>query len=131
MMGLDTNVLVRYIVQDDAKQSRVATNFIETECTIKNPAFINTIVLCELVWVLETVYDYSRHQVAMVIETILKTRQFQVERIELMWKSLYSYLNEGTDFADNYIGYLNAQQGCNTTITFDKKAARLKTFKQL
>lgn len=131
MKGIDTNVLVRYLVQDDPKQSRLATEFIETECSIKKPAFVNAIVLCELVWVLETAYGYARSDISRVLEKILQARQLQVEQVDIMWKALNSYREEGADFADNYIGYLNIQKGCDNTVTFDKKAAKLKNFSQL
>ncbi len=60
MTGIDTNVLVRYIVQDDPAQSALATTFIEKNCTAKKPGFINLIVLCELTWVLKRAYRAER-----------------------------------------------------------------------
>jgi len=79
MTGIDTNVLVRYLVQDDAEQARKATHFISNECASDNPGLINRIVLCELVWVLESSYGYPRAQVAFTLEKILRTTQFKVE----------------------------------------------------
>lgn len=131
MKGIDTNVLVRYIVQDDQKQSQQATRFIENECSEESPVFINGIVLCELVWVLETAYEYPRASIAIVIEQILKTRQFHIHEADILWPSLRGYKNDGADFADNFIAYLNAKKGCEFTVTFDKRAARLNHFKQL
>jgi predicted nucleic-acid-binding protein len=131
MKGLDTNVLVRYIVQDDAKQSRCATNFIEKECSIENPAFISGIVLCELVWVLETAYEYLREEIAPVLEKILRARQFHIHEPHVIWQALRGYKQKGADFADHYILSLNANHNCEHTATFDKKAARLIGFKLL
>lgn len=131
MKGIDTNVLVRYIVQDDAKQGKEAIHFIEKECSDKSPIFINGIVLCELVWVLESAYDYPRDNIALVIEQILKTRQFYIHEPEILWQSVYGYKNNGADFADNYIGHLNKHHGCENTVTFDKRAAKLNYFKLL
>jgi len=59
LIGLDTNVLIRYIVQDDEQQARLATDVIENQCSIENPAFINEITLCEIVWVLKRAYHYD------------------------------------------------------------------------
>jgi predicted nucleic-acid-binding protein len=131
MIGIDTNVLVRYLVQDDPEQSQQATRFIETECSIQKPAFINGIVLCELVWVLETVYAYPKQSIAKVIEKILRTRQFFIYQSEILWQTLRGYQRDGADFADHYIAILNAHNGCDYTATFDKKASRLKYFEAL
>lgn len=131
MKGIDTNVLVRYIVQDDLQQSQQASHFIASECSVEVPGFINVIVLCECVWVFETAYNYPKQTIAKVIEKILRIRQFCIQQPEIVWKALYGYQNEGADFADHCIANLNAQNGCEYTATFDKKAARLKHFKGL
>jgi predicted nucleic-acid-binding protein len=129
--GIDTNVLVRYIVQDDPEQSRQATHFIETTCSEESTIFITGIILCELVWVLETAYDYPKVNIAKVLENILRTRQFCIHQPEILWNSLHDYQGMNSDFADSFIGHLNASNECEHTVTFDKKAARLKYFKQL
>jgi len=129
MKGIDTNVLVRYIVQDDLKQSRQASHFMENECTPESPAFINSIVVCEMVWVLESAYNYSRENIAKVIEQVLRTREFQIQEPEMLWQSLWGYKHTGADFADHYIASVNAHYGCEYTVTFDKKASKLKHFK--
>lgn len=131
MKGIDTNVLVRYILQDDIEQGKKATKFIESECSVESPGFINSIVLCELVWVLETAYQYPKQDIANVIEKILKIKQFFIHESEIIWQTLYSYKNSKADFADNYIGKLNTYHGCKYTVTFDKKAVRLENFKPI
>jgi len=131
MKGIDTNVLVRYILQDDPAQSRQATQFIEKSCSTSTPAFINGVVLCELVWVLESAYDYPKEDVAEVLSKILRARQFHIHEADILWKAFYGYKNEGADFADHYIGNLNLHHECQQTFTFDKKAARLKYFQLL
>lgn len=131
MIGLDTNVLVRYIVQDDPKQAMIAMNFIEKNCSMASPGFINSLVLCELVWVLESAYEYSRDDISNVIEKILRTRQFHIHEPELMWSSLQKYKEKTADFSDCYIAYSNYQAGCESTITFDKKVSRLKNMQLL
>lgn len=129
MKGIDTNVLARYILQDDEIQSHQATQFIEQECSPTTPAFINGIVLCELVWILETAYGYLKADIAQVLSHILRTRQFYIHQAEILWQALRGYEKDGLDFADHYIGQLNTHYECDYTLTFDKKAARLKHFK--
>ena len=73
MIGIDTNVLVRHLVQDDLSQSRAATQVITKQCTRDEPGFINRIVLCELVWVLESAYGYPKDTIAAVLEKLLRT----------------------------------------------------------
>lgn len=131
MKGVDTNVLVRYIVQDDPQQSKLATQFMEHECTVDSPAFINGVVMCELVWVLESAYEYSRQEIAKVIEQILRTREFHIYQPEILWQSLWGYQHRGADFADHFIASINSHSGCEYTVTFDKKASKSAHFKQL
>ena len=131
MKGIDTNVLVRYIVQDDKTQSLLATNFIEKSTAELSPIFINPIVLCELVWVLETAYKYAKEDIFNVLEKILRTRQFCIYQSEILWNCLSDYQHMNIDFADSYIAHLNSANECEYTVTFDKKAVRLKYFKEL
>lgn len=131
MKGIDTNVLVRYIVQDDPEQSKLATRFIERECTVDSPAFINGLVICELVWVLESAYEYGRIEIASVIEQVLRTREFHIHEPELLWQALWGYQHKGADFADHFIASINVHNGCKYTATFDNKAAKSEHFKHL
>ncbi len=130
MTGIDTNVLVRYLVQDDPEQARKATRFITNECSSEDPGFINRIVLCELVWVLETAYGYARDKVALALERILRTAQFTIEDHQEAWSSLREY-QDGADFADSLIGAVNCRRGCERTVTFDRKASRRGGFAAL
>ena len=127
MTGIDTNVLVRYLVQDDPEQARKATRFITNECSPENPGLINRIVLCELVWVLETAYGYARENVALALEKILRTAQFTIEDHQEAWSSFREYQG-GADFADSFIATVNRRQGCERTVTFDRKAGRRSGF---
>jgi len=131
VIGLDTNVLVRYLVQDDPEQTALAIAAIEKRCTPAEPGFISQIVLCELVWVLEQSYKQSREQVALVLEKLTKTSSLSFENLPLVWRSLQDYRAVAVDFADTVIGQKNSENGCVTTLTFDKKAARLATFTRL
>jgi predicted nucleic-acid-binding protein len=132
MKGIDTNVLVRYIVQDNPAQSKQANQFIKNSTmTEENVIFIPAIVLCELVWVLESCYGYQKQDIITVLEKILKTQQFCIKPLEVLWNALRDYQQLNIDFADSYIAHINAFHECEYTATCDKKAARLKYFKQL
>jgi predicted nucleic-acid-binding protein len=119
MIGLDTNILVRYLTQDDPDQSRTASKEIEKGLSAEHMFFIADIVMCELVWVLETAYRYDRREIVPVLENILRTKQFQFENKDLLWKSLVDYRNKKGDFADHLIGLVGHSAGCRETITFD------------
>ncbi len=123
MIGLDTNVLARYIVRDEKKQAEAATRLIESRCTPDDPGFINLIVLSELGWVLTRGYGYSRRMVAGVMRRILSVQELQVEKAELAWKAVRLFEEGKADFADYLIGITNREQKAEVTYTFDLRAA--------
>ena len=130
MIGLDTNVLVRYIAQDDPKQSKAASRVIEKKCTQESPGFIAHIVLCELCWVLKRCYKADNSKISAVIDQILRTRQLEVEDPKTVWQALGDFVqgSTDTDWADCLINNINKSHGCMETLTFDKGASRLKGF---
>ena len=119
MIGLDTNILVRYLTQDDPVQSMKATAEMEKGLSAGHMFFIADTVMCELVWVLETAYGYDCREIDPVLENILRTKQFQFENKDLLWKSLADYRNKKGDFADHLIGQAGHKAGCLETLTFD------------
>ena len=131
MIGLDTNVLVRYLVKDDVAQARTAADVITQNCTRENPGFINRIVLCELVWVLESGYHYSRETIADVLEKVFRTTQFQIEDVQIAWTAFRLYQKGKPDFADCLLGTVNRHHGCAYTVTFDQMAGKLVEFEAL
>lgn len=131
MIGLDTNVLVRYLVHDDPVQARKASQLIARECTRETPGFINRIVLCEVVWVLETAYGYSKQEIAGVLEKVLRTSQFQIEDVQAAWTAFRMYQKGKADFADCLLSTVNRAQGCERTVTFDRQAGQLEGFEML
>lgn len=128
MIGIDTNVLVRYIVQDDEGQAVLAQELIEKRCSPQDPASILLVVLCETVWVLSFTYGYTREQVAGVLRQIMLTDCFDVEEHAVAWNSLYDYQTNSVDYADCLIARLNQARAGRTTFTLDRKAARLPGF---
>lgn len=125
MIGLDTNILVRYITQDDPDQAALATHFIEQNCSGKSPGFINHIVLCELVWVLKRCYKADQAQALQVIEQILRTVQLQVQEPQVVWKAVRLAQKGRADFADVLITQVNLAHNCEETVTFDTTAAEI------
>ena len=123
MIGLDANVLARYIVQDDAEQARAAARLIEGRCTAQAPGYVSVPVLVELVWVLTAAYRYEKAVVASVIRQILVTTELLVEDTEVAWAALREFETGGTDFADCLIAHRNYVRGCTQTYTFDRRAA--------
>ncbi|MBX7245357.1 MAG: type II toxin-antitoxin system VapC family toxin [Candidatus Sumerlaeaceae bacterium] len=120
LTGLDTNVLVRYLVQDDAAQAKTATSLIEKTSRQGGEFVVNAITLCELVWVLESAYSYSRGQVSHALENILRTAQFVIPDRELAVESHARYQKGRGDFADYFISCLNDRHGAKVTLTFDR-----------
>ncbi len=119
MIGIDTNVIVRYIVQDDPKQARAATKLIEKSCSSDNPGYINHIVLCEIVWVLKRNYKLDKASICQVIEQIMRTDRIVIEDTQLVWRALETFKETKADFADCLLGQMNLQAGCQYTATLD------------
>ena len=100
MIGIDTNVLVRYLAQDDPDQAKIATAFIEDNCTEDNQGFINYITLCEMCWVLKRLYKTPREQLAEIIEQLLRTAQLFVQEPQVIWMALEEFKINSADFPD-------------------------------
>lgn len=131
MIGLDTNVLVRYITQDDPVQADMVNQLIEQELTESSPGVISHIVLCEVVWVLSRAYNYSRQQVGEVIQAVLTCREFSVESADVAILAWQDYIQGNADFSDYLLGRVHQRLGAVYTLTFDRKAASSKQFKLL
>ena len=131
MIGIDTNVLVRLIVADEPRQAAVARNFIRERCSSADPGFVSNVVLAEIAWILATGYGYSRLQIADTIDQIMETVQLQVESSTDIAAALVEYRAGPADFANCLIGQTNRTADCSHTVTFDRKAAKLDTFKLL
>jgi predicted nucleic-acid-binding protein len=124
MIGIDTNVLVRYIAQDDATQSARATRLIEKECSAATPGFVGLVVLVEIVWVSESSYGATRDEVAEIVRRLLSIKQLVVQDSEIVWKTLRSFESAKADFADCLIEAVAVAAGCDRTMTFDKQASK-------
>lgn len=122
MIGLDTNVLVRYIAQDDKAQAARATALIETHCTVVTPGYVGLVVLVELVWVSERRYGATRNEIAEIVHRILSIRQLVVQHAEVAWNALRLFERSRADFADCLIVRSAVAAGCEKTMTFDRRA---------
>jgi predicted nucleic-acid-binding protein len=125
VIGLDTNVLVRYIAQDDVPQARKATALIERECSEAEPGFIGLVALVELVWVAESCYAATRQDAARIVRRLLSARQLVVQEAETAWQALRAFESGKADFSDCLIERTAAAAGCKRTLTFDKRAAQM------
>ena len=123
MIGLDTNVLVRYVMQDDPRQSPRATRLVES-LSPEEPGFVPLVAVLELAWVLSGSYGLSRAQVATVLDTLLRSKELVLDRAELVSQALSRYGAQGADFADALIERTAAAAGCSATLTFDAGAIK-------
>ena len=123
MIGLDTNVLVRYIMQDDPKQSPKATQLIES-LNSDSPGFVSIVSVIELYWVLTSCYALSNVQVKQALEALLRTKQILVDRADQVMRALRVFADGKSDFADCLIERTAAGAGCTGTMTFDTGAAK-------
>lgn len=123
MIGLDTNVLVRYIAQDDTRQSPKATTLIES-LTVESPGYISLVSVVELVWVLSGCYASSKGEICVVLETLLRTKEIIVANADTVWKAVRVFKGSSADFADCLIERSANEAGCGYTATFDRGTAK-------
>lgn len=127
MIGLDTNVLVRYLAQDEPRQAARATRLIEEELSVTEPGFISLVVLVEVYWVLKRLYSASAEELLATVEDLLNTPRFYLDRRDVVAATV-QFIKAGkgakAGFADALIAQLAAAQGCSRTVSFDKAAVR-------
>jgi predicted nucleic-acid-binding protein len=122
MIGLDTNVLVRYLMRDDPKQSAVATRLIRS-LSSEAKGFLSLVVLVETVWVLKSSYGFQKSQVQEVLETLLRSQELTIECADLAWQALRTFGASRADFSDCLIERCAHLAGCSYTATFDHDAS--------
>lgn len=131
MIGLDTNVLVRYLTQDDPAQSRRANRFIADAVDRGEALCLSTIVLCETVWVLRWAYHFGKPDILRTLTRVIDTAQFSIDDAEACREALAEYAEGPADFSDYLIGARNRRVGCSATATFDRKLCRSDLFRVL
>jgi len=128
MIGLDTNILVRLAIDDDADQMRRARAFLAANCSAEDPGFINRVTLCEMVWVLTSSYRLGRPQIARHITDLVVSTDIVLEDTDAVRAAITRYAHTNIEFADLLIAETNRSAGCKATATFDKRAAKLDSF---
>lgn len=123
MIGLDTNILVRYLVEDDPDQAERAVSLIERASEAGERLFVPQVVLCEIVWVLETAYRFPRERIVSVLGELLRSRQLVVEDLPTARLALDRYAARGGDFADYVIVERCRAAGCERVASFDGELA--------
>jgi predicted nucleic-acid-binding protein len=131
MIGIDTNVIVRLIVNDDERQSRAAERFIREHGGSGQPCYVSDVTMIETVWVLETVYGYDRAMVADALAGLLEAEQLEFSSPIDIANAVDDFRLGRAEFADCLIGRINLRAGCTHTATFDRKAAKLAGFELL
>jgi predicted nucleic-acid-binding protein len=122
MIGLDTNVLVRYLTLDDPVQARAAVKLVDS-LTADEAGFLSLVVIAELAWVLETSYAFNKDSLVQVFEMLLRSRELIVEQKQTVAQALQLYASGKAGFVDYLIERVAHAAGCEYTFTFDQKAA--------
>ena len=123
MIGLDTNVLVRYLAQDDPKQTAAATRLLGS-LSVASPGFVSQVVLAETVCVLQSRYAADASQIGQVVETLLRTEVIRVERADVAWRALRRFRQDQGDFPDALVAELARAAGCKQIYSFDRGAVK-------
>lgn len=123
MIGLDTNILVRYFIKDDPVQTQQAVNLI-LSLSLSEPGWIGLAIFMELDWVMNNVLKVKKDQVVEIFDTLLVSRELVVENLETVREALHLYRSRNTDFSDCLIAASAKAAGCSRTVTFDRIAAR-------
>ena len=128
MIGLDTNILIRYLTQDHPAQSAKATEILERRLTQNNPGFVSIVAMVETVWVLDRAYGLTTQEIATAVERLLQVKVLAIENEQEVFTAMVALKQGRGSFADALIAELGARVGCTRTLTFDQKAVRLPGF---
>jgi predicted nucleic-acid-binding protein len=131
VIGLDTNVIVRYLAQDAVRQAAAATRLIEGSLSGEERGFVSIVTLTEVVWVMSSNYRTARAAVADIVEGLLTAPQLTIEKADVVWRALRAYRDSKADFNDAVIVELGRNAGCSKTVTFDRQAAAHPRFEAL
>jgi predicted nucleic-acid-binding protein len=131
VIGIDTNVLVRYLTQDDPRQSPLATRLVEERLSAESPGHVSMVALAELVWVLSSHYRANAAQLLTAVSTLASDARFVVQHEHAVWLALEACEDGGIRLSDALIRYVDRERGCATTVTFDRTASRHVGFELL
>jgi len=122
MIGLDTNILVRYLTQDDAVQAAAAAKLVDS-LSPESPGFLSLVVVVELVWVLQFSYGLKKQEIENVVDRLLRGKELVIERAEIVSQALRKFHSSRANFADCLIERCGHAAECQYVLTFDKHAA--------
>lgn len=128
MIGLDTNILVRYLTQDDPVQSRRASDVMERRLTEEDPGFVSIVAMIETVWVLDRSYRFTPLEISAAVERLLQIDVLNIENEQEIFTAMTVLKTGRGSLPDALIAELGRRAGCRRTLTFDNKAARLPGF---
>jgi predicted nucleic-acid-binding protein len=128
MLGVDTNVLVRFLVRDDEDQFERAQKLIKLEIAAGRRVFVSLLVLLETEWVLRSRYSLQKNLIIEAISRLLDAADVRFEDEPAIEEALFIWKDATADFADCLIGAKNRRLGCRATATFDTKASKLSVF---
>ena len=131
MIGLDTNILIRYLTQDDPVQAAKATEILESPLTPRNPGFVSIVAMVETVWVLDRAYGLTPQEIAIAVERLLQVEVLAIENEQEVFTAMIALKQGRGSFPDALIAELGARAGCTRTLTCDQKAVRLPGFELL
>ena len=122
MIGLDTNVLVRYFAQDDPGQARIAEDVIDA-LTEASPGYVSLVTLSELVWVLKSSYSSPPNELLDIVSGLLTSQEIRLQEADVVRSAMGIARSSRIDFPDALICQLGLDAGCTATVTFDRKAS--------
>ena len=128
MIGLDTNVILRYLLQDDPDQARRVNRIVERQLSEENPGFISLVTMLEIVWVLRSLLKRSASEIASHLEGLLAADSLEIQNEQQVFEAVFALKRGLGEFEDALIGAVNVWAGCSHTLTFDRRATRLPHF---
>jgi predicted nucleic-acid-binding protein len=131
MIAIDTKVLLRLLVRDHEEQARIVERFVAARFSKEDPGFVSRAVIAETAWVLKDVYGYERLQIAAAIRGVMNVSELQLESADEINAAIADYEQSSAGFTDCMLARTNLAAGCDYTVTFDRKAAKLKGFELL
>lgn len=131
MRGIDTNILVRLLTEDDSEQFRTVATLMTTAEAQNDRLHITSVTLCEVAWVLRSNYAMSREEIFSALDSLLSVRSLEIQDRDLVEKALQDFRVGAAGFPDYLIGWHNQKAGCTETLTFDKTLAKYPGFSLL
>jgi predicted nucleic-acid-binding protein len=128
LKGIDSSLLLRYILEDDPVWTKAATNFIDEKCTFEDPAFVNLVVLVEVIWSLRRQKNYSKDTVVAVIRNMLNSQSLVLDKEAVVADALGKFEAGSAGFSDCLIACLNEHAQAIPTYSLDKHAIKIGVF---